>query len=208
MRHILAAIFIVCCFSTQAHAEQPTKTVVEDQAEAELLLGRHLITTEALATVDLFSEYVNFGEARIYKKGGSFFIEADHTCYQRIPRYPKNIEGGYVRLKGKILTIKKDEFTFQGRLSGFLLPPFNAGQTEAFDCSVEDIFTFSRKTHPKYWRLQLTQRTLYYERPENQHKICLQYFDRPDIFSAPLKGEAPHTCARTLEDAQKLPMPF
>lgn len=206
MKHLwllLAALFLS---PAPALAESP-KTLIEDQAEAELLLGRHLFTSSNLATSDLFSDYVNFGEATIYKQGENFFIEADHSCYQRIPRYPQGIEGGYVRLKGKIVTIKKDEFTFRGRLSGYKRPPYNAGRTEPFDCSLEETFTFSRKTHPEYWRLQLAQSSLYYERPENRHKICLQFFDSPDIFSTPLEGNAPHKCVRTLEEAKKIPMP-
>jgi hypothetical protein len=106
MKHLF--IFLIVLLLAAPALAEPPKTVIEDQAEADLLLGRHLFTSPALATANLVSTFVNFGEAKIYKKSETFYIEADHTCYQRIPRYPKEIKGGYVRITGKILKIKKN----------------------------------------------------------------------------------------------------
>lgn len=197
MRHLYIFFFTLSFFTaaTAGAAENASKTVIEDQAEARLLTGRHLFTDGNLSRYGQIWEYALFGEARIEDRNGLFFLEANQQCYQRIPRAPSQAKGGYLKLSGEITKISEKEFTFFGKIKADYLPYTTLSGGRPFTCEQSGIFQFSRKEHKQHWRL-------------TNHSGCMKEIPFIDIYAAPLKGEASHEgCVKNLKDIDTLPLP-
>lgn len=195
MKHLYIVIAAFVFYTAPVAAEGMPGTMIEDREEARLLLGKHLFTDGNLARYAQIWEYALFGEARIENKNGQFLLEANQQCYQRIPRDPSHTKGGYLKLSGKITKILKREFTFSGKISIHYLPYTILSGGKPFTCEQSGIFHFSRKEHKQHWRL-------------TNRSSCLEETPFIDIFTTPLKGEAPHEgCVKNLEDIDTLPLP-
>ena len=207
MKHLFLVLTFLLMPAIGMAQEKPAKTIVEDEAEAALLLGRHLFTSSNLQNTALGSFAVEFGDAVISNNDGVYTIKADHTCYSRIPRYPKYIEGGFIRIIGNITKIEKDTFTVDGTFDALDDYNFSKDDDRMEKCNIKTQIVFTREVDPEsedtdfeeHWRVQNTshlwkachEQTLYFA------KIYTKQHEGP----APISG-----CARTLEDAAHLPM--
>jgi hypothetical protein len=212
MRHLFI-FFIVLILTAPALAEPP-KTVIEDQAEADLLLGRHIFTKWYLDNNALTSEKLLLGEAYISEKNGHYFLDANHECYWRAPRYPKSANGGYVKAKGDILNIADHKFSMRGHISVMHIPFTGAGGRNTFRCDVDGIFTFLRDesgeefSDPLVWRLVVEYDLTKKSDLAMEKRQCLIDAGPIDITVEQLEGEAPHPgCVRNFKDFHTLPMP-
>ncbi len=198
MKKILFTI-LICLFlasPVQAEVEKRQKTIVEDQAEAKLLLGKHLFTDGNLARYAQIWEYRLFGDASIKDDRGTYTLHAAQECYQRIPRYPEDPQGGITKIEGRITKITNREFLLNGEIDVDYLPYTTLSGGNPFKCNVKGDFVFSRKGHKQHWRLQ---------NPKGCLKEALTLID---IYVKPLKEEAPHKgCVKKLEDLYTLPWP-
>ncbi len=133
---------------------EPAKTIVEDEDEAALLLGRHLFSQYGLTSGYLPGFYSEFGTGAISVHKKTYKVDAEHICFYPNFRYPDYIEGGYVRLKGNITKISKNNFTMNGTLESFDDDDIYKKEGDEEYCHYKGEMTFSRKGHPKYCRLQ------------------------------------------------------
>jgi hypothetical protein len=214
MKHLYIFLLYLIVPAIPVLAAERFETVIEDQAETDLLLGKHLFTDSELATVGITSFYQTFGTAKISHNGNFYQFKAETECYQREPYRPDLPKGGYSRLEGNIVNISPDSFTVHGTLDVFYLP--NTGPNtkwdnkEDFKCQVAQAFLFSKKGHPGYWRMQTEKPSIAYEeaRPLNGDE-CLSYIGAIDIFVKPLENPAPYTdCVRNIKDFPTLPHPL
>jgi hypothetical protein len=195
MKHLCIIFLVLILFAPAVAADSLPKTVVQDRAEADLLLGNHFFTDGNLARHGQIWEYALFGEASIENRNGQFLIEAEQQCYQRIPRNPSHAKGGFLKLSGNISTISEKEFTFSGQIKAYYLPYTILSGGKSFTCEQSGIFRFSRKEHKQHWRLT------------NRYG-CMEEIPFIDVFVAPLKGEAPHAgCVKNLKDIDAIPLP-
>lgn len=176
--------------SLSAHAEDvPRKTIITDQAEADLLEGRHLMTQTILSFL-ANTAFEQFGEANIVKNNGHYSLNANYVCYQEKLQNPGKIRGGHIRLDGNILKIQKNQFTVKGRFSYLYYSEFYKPREEK--CNIDGEFTFIRSKNRKYWSMF---------RPEG---TCLEWHPPMFIFTEALNGEPPQeTCAPDVESARK-----
>ncbi len=212
MRHIFLFLFVA--LGAFPAAAEPAKTVIEDQAEAELLLGKHMFTKWYLQNNILASERILLGEALITKKDGSYLLDAYHECYWRAPRYPKSPEGGYVKVKGDILKIADYEFSMRGHISIMHIPFTGAAGKNTFRCDVDGVFTFLRDesgeefSDPLVWRLVVEYDLTKKSDLPMEKRQCLIDAGPIDITVEKLEGHAPHpNCVRDFKDFQTLPLP-
>jgi len=188
-------------------APPPAKTIIEDQAEADLLLGRHLFTQFRLSYTFVGDES-EFGEAIITKNDGVYTIKADHSCYFRTPRYPKYIEGGYIRIQGEITKIENQRFTIKGTLNALYDSDFAKDDGRIEKCAIETKMVFSRQKDPE--NLDLPEGDLPYWSLENVDDIwgfCKEQINFPIyIYIKQYEGPAPVVdCSRTLESVPDSP---
>lgn len=210
MRHILAAIFIVCCLSTPARAEQPAKTVIEDQAEAELLLGKHLFADPKISYVGNMGSYSNYGQAIITRKEGIFSLEADFECYSQQPFSYFEPKGGYISLKGYISSITKSKFVLKGSINFFYLPG-SSGKSRGRFCEKTGEFTFSRQhDYPEdidkdFWVLITQENYIDDNKPQLIGVDCGKYIEPISIFTDKIiKPIQNSSCVPNLRDFYKL----
>lgn len=193
---LILLFLVVTAFPAGAEKHLQQKTVIEDQEEAERLLGKHLFADGNLARYAQIWEYRLFGDAIIKNHNGVYTLKATQSCYQRIPRYPEDPQGGATKIEGHISKITSREFLLSGEIDIDYLPYTTLSGGNPFKCNVKDNFVFSRKGHKQHWRLQ---------NPQGCLKEALTLVD---IYVEPLKGEAPHEgCVKKLEDLHTLPWP-
>ena len=191
MKQMFLILTLVLIPLTAVAQDKPEKTIIEDQAEADLLSGRHLFSQYGLTSGYLPGFYSEFGDAFVIKKDNSYTIEASHTCYYPNFRYPDYIEGGYVRLKGTITKVFKNSFTMTGTLESFEDDDVYQKKGDEEYCKYDGEMTFSRKGHPKYWRLQKAGDIC----NDNRYRYV-------DIFTKDITENEPNKyCYPTAEDA-------
>lgn len=134
---LFLAVFFICL---PVHA-QKFETKIHDKNEAELLLGRHLFSTQ---TISQF--YTYFGEAHIQNKDGIYYLQAKH---KKANNSDISNDPLYIIMKGSILEISDLSFKFKGEIELFY-PVFMDKP-----CFQKGVFKFSRKKHPRYWRYKI-----------------------------------------------------
>jgi hypothetical protein len=136
LRIAFIALFL---FSSAAHATdmENIKTIVHDEAEAKLLLGRHPVTTAELAG-DFWSR--RLGQSIIYKYKGIYYMHGGHALFYEVKGVP-NWGGGSVILKGVITEIHNKGFIFEGIVTTEKLEA-----NESATCILQGRFEFSRDT--------------------------------------------------------------
>ncbi len=213
MRHIFLFLFVA--LGAFPAAAEPAKTVIEDQAEAELLLGRHLFTEWYLNNNALTSTKMLFGEAVITEKDGHYRLDASHECYWRHPRYYKEPEGGYIKVAGDIVAIRKKEFLLQGRVQVYHMPYTSGNGDKPVRCEVKGEFTFvndtsgAEFTDPSVWALKIDYDLNHQNSMPLKDRQCLIEAASIEITIAQLEGEAPHPdCVRDFKDFDSIPEDF
>lgn len=162
-------LFFLLLWCSVAIAMEPQKTVIEDPAEAQLLLGRHVFSDHAHFKLESYWQETRFGDAIITNWGDDvYIITGRHEYRSQDPctKYP-NI-GGFVQLSGTITSITHNAFQIRGIISG-------AYDWDETHYQEEGVFTFSRKGHPGYWSM------LNIPSPSNAE----DYFGSVDIYVTP-----------------------
>lgn len=151
-------LFLVFLVFPVAHARAEgrrlEKTVIKDQKEAGLLLGRHVFTDHQIFENDVFFQRTLPGMAGITQEEiwGSeekapYLLSAHHKVLLAPACDPgSGFASGEIFLIGRITEIRPQEFDFEGTISG-LITNYNQIQKTG-------TFTFLRKKHPAYWALQ------------------------------------------------------
>lgn len=186
MKHPFIISLFLLMASTPALAEPP-KTLIEDRKEAELLLGKHLLADHKISTVGNMASFSNFGQAKIENINGTYYLEAGLECYSQQAFSYFEPRGGHIKIKGRILSIQKNQFTVQGNIKFFYLPDYD-GLIKGRACNKDDTFTFSRlHAYPEdidkdFWLL-ISPRNESNDR-ENQHidANCIKYLEPVVIF--------------------------
>ena len=139
--------FVLLLFCGPVFAEEtPAKTIINDPKEAAQLIGRHLFTNENLT--HRYSASYNFiGDSIVYEKDGVYHIHGGQDGYFRFKS--NTFRGGNLRMDGIVTEINPAAFIFKG-----VIETAELDLNEWNVCQREGSFTFSRKKHPAYWRLQ------------------------------------------------------
>jgi hypothetical protein len=210
MKHFLILILSMLVswpvMAQETKSPAPAKTIIEDQAEADLLLGRHLFTSSNLQNTAFLSFVDEFGDAIIANNDGVYTIKADHSCYYRKPRYPKYIEGGYIRINGHITKISKNTFTIQGTLDSFEDANFSKDDGRVEKCLIDTEIIFTREVDPEsedtdfeeHWQVQNTDHL--WESCNEQALYLAKIYTKHHTGPAPVIG-----CSRTLESVPDSP---
>lgn len=214
MRHLWIVIAALILPAAPAMAEPP-KTVIEDQAEADLLLGKHLFTEWYLDNNALTSTKMLFGTAVISEKDGHYRLDASHECYWRHPRYYNDPQGGYIKVAGDILTIRKKEFSMRGRVQVYHMPYTSANGGKPVRCQVDGDFIFENDTSgeeftdPSVWALKIDYDLSHESQMPIKDRQCLIEAASIEITVEKLKGDAPHPdCVRNFKDFDSIPKDF
>jgi hypothetical protein len=121
-------------------------TVVHDQAEAEQLLGRHLITNDRLCCRYIASPTF-FGDSVVYEKDGLYHLHGGQDGYFRFKS--PHFQGGYLRMDGFIKEIMRGGFVFHGTIKLGVL------HYEVMrECNIDGDFLFSRLEDREKWTIQ------------------------------------------------------
>lgn len=172
---VVLALIFVCPAS--AYAEEPAKTVVHDKVEAQILLGTHLFTESSLSVPQYTTVYTDFGSAQILNVNGVYKISGQHEIYRPGYKKPDFVDGGFIKIEGVITSIKADEFTVDGTLD--FQKTNSLKDFPGYHCQKTSPLIFSRRGHPKYWRLNLTCQCPSYDGQERWDASI-------DLFSSPL----------------------
>lgn len=147
---MIRIIFMFCLlfpFGVLA-ADAAPETIIRDQKEAALLLGRHVFTDHEVFEKDVFWQNTKPGKFIVTKGDYEVMYTASgfHEVQLSKPCTGQVFSGGMIVLTGVITEVRAFEFDFQGTISGAI---------GAFDhLQKTGHFTFSRKSHPDYWSLQ------------------------------------------------------
>lgn len=208
MRHIFLFLFVA--LGAFPAAAEPAKTVIEDQAEAELLLGKHLFADPKISYVGNMGSYSNFGQAVITRKEGIFSLEADFECYSQQPFSYFEPKGGYINLKGHISSITKNKFVLKGSINFFYLPS-SSGKSRGRLCEKTGEFTFSRQhDYPEdidkdFWVLIVPENHIDDNEPQLIGVDCGRYIQYISIFTDKIKKPIENSlCVPNLSDFYKL----
>lgn len=193
-----------------AHAEtSQQKTVIKDQAEADLLLGDHLFADRNISIVGNMGSYSNFGKAAITYKDDIYTLNAELECYSQQAFSYFEPRGGYVKINGQISHIKKNEFIVRGQLKLFYLPN-RSGRDKGRVCETSGQFIFSRvHTEPDdidkdFWSLVVPKDGPDDQTPQEIGIDCMQYVSSVDIFVDRQEPKVTSTCVKDLRDFPKL----
>ncbi len=190
MRLLLTVILLLsltACVSTLP----PTKTVIHDQAEAELLLGKHLFTEAGLTSGGTIHAYEVFGRAKISDDNGTYRVTGKQEERWDGHRGEEALYG-YVTLEGIITEINTLSFIFEGDVETYSesVPHERTQGLEYIQgpSTRRGQFIFSREKHPAYWRLQQVtymsniQRIALHD-PDSSTSGLESHWDYIDIFS-------------------------
>lgn len=153
MRFLVVLALVFFC-PASAIAEGSAKTVVHDQAEAKALSGQHLFTEWGLSFSEADTPYTRFGSVLITNEHGTYKIHGYHESYIPLYKSPKYTSGGFMKLNGIITSIDKHKFTVEGSIETQQL--YGSIYMPAFRCATSSPLVFSRKGHPKYWRINIS----------------------------------------------------
>ena len=95
MKHLYIVFLALIFFASPAAAESLPKTVIEDRAEADLLLGKHLFADNALGDIMNYGQPWAFSTASISEYNGVYSLKADMECYTAQNRNEYKPRGGY-----------------------------------------------------------------------------------------------------------------
>lgn len=124
----LVAATILCAPATFAHE----KTVIEDKAMADKLLGEHVFNLQWIDTPP--------GTAKVEDKGGVLLLTADQRA---------EVKGNYATIKGVITHVSAKTFTVDGEI--ITRVDYVA---EGRKCARRGKWTFRITGKRKYWRLK------------------------------------------------------
>lgn len=133
MKRIITACALLLASTIFAAAQ--SKTEVEDAKSAGMLLGRHKLSLQWVS-------WNYFGLATVTKSRGSYRIKGEQ-------RGRGSDAGNYVTIEGKITSIGKDAFGFDGKIVT-RVSHINGGKP----CVREGQYTFQITGKRRYWRLQ------------------------------------------------------
>jgi hypothetical protein len=196
MRFFLLVLISLLITPAYAAETPPPKTIIHDQAEADQLLGRHLLGAGHLYNFGWTTSYVWFGEYIAKNKNGTYDISGKNECYWLADRSPHEMKGGYFKISGIITEILNQRFTLNGRIESSYFYGTNITRKE---CVLEGKFIFSRKSHPAYWSIIKHDAKL-----EGDPDYCQFLPFEPDLFVKLLEEEPPHYanggCERSIEN--------
>lgn len=200
--------FLLLLMPTPARAETP-QTVVEDKAEAEKLLGKHLFADNALGDVLNYGYPWAFSMATISQSQGVYTLNAQMECYTMQNRNERKPRGGYTRIQGHILNIRKNQFSIKGELEFMYLPGTTWEDSKKRFCKREGVFHFTRvHASPE----DIEKDFWYLDRPDsiapNEHQKpdidCLRYIYPLLIFTDRISEKPKQEfCAPYLKDFGK-----
>lgn len=126
-----ASFLLLISLKSFGFAQQ--KTVVNDAAAKEMLLGKHKLALQWIS-------WNYFGAATVTDKNGVLYLAGEQKQH-----------GGtdYLKIDGAITSIDKNEFKFNGTIV-MQISHINGGEP----CKREGAMTFAVKGKRKYWRLQ------------------------------------------------------
>jgi len=128
--------FVLILFSSSAFAElDPVKTIIHDKAEAELLLGRHPITTPSFWP---FGGSIVKGQSVIYRKDGVYYMHGGQVSFFEV-KGALPWGGAHLILKGTITEIYEKGFVFDGIVTSEVLD-----NNEWVTCTRQGRFEFTR----------------------------------------------------------------
>lgn len=132
----IAFIALILFSSSALAAEQNTvRTVIHDEAEAELLLGRHPITTPGFWP---FGSSIVKGQSVIYEKDGVYFMYGGQVGFFEV-KGAQPWGGDHLILKGTLTKIHEKGFIFDGIVTTEVLD-----NNEWTACIRQGQFEFSR----------------------------------------------------------------
>lgn len=213
MKHLW--LLLSALFLTPAPAmAEPPRTVIEDQAEADLLLGKHLFADPKISYVGNMGSYSSFGEAVVTRKESVFFLDVNFECYSQQPFSYFEPKGGYINLKGNILSITKNQFVLEGIIKFFYLPS-SSGKSRGRLCEKNGEFTFSRQhDYPEdidkdFWVL-ITPKNYIDDNKQQLIDIdCGRYIEPISIFTDKINKPIENSsCVPDLSDFYKLDDPY
>ncbi len=156
-RFMILAICIcalTACAGTSNTASKPScpwdgqTTTIKDEAEAKLLLGRHIFTDSGALAHDIYWKntmpgyaWVSKSSAGAYDLLAQYETHADELCEAPYPF------GESLNIVGVISEIRQEEFD----VSGIFSAAYHRDPEAVRECGV---FTFSRQGHEDYWSLQ------------------------------------------------------
>ena len=137
MLRIAFIIFLLFSSAAQAAEQESIKTIIYDKAEAELLLGRHPVTTYGMSRDSWFSR---LGQSVIYEHEGTYYMHGGNVLFFEVKDIPI-WGGGTVLLKGIITEIHNKGFIFDG-----IVKTERLIRNEWTPCIRQGQFEFSRDT--------------------------------------------------------------
>ena len=133
MKKIAVALALMVAVSVSISAQEKTK--VNDQAAAQMLLGKHRLSLQWVS-------WDYFGTAGVTNRGGVYKILGSQ-------RGRGKASSDFVQINGTITAIDTKEFRFHGEIIT-QVSHINGGSP----CSRVGAFTFKITSNRKYWRLQ------------------------------------------------------
>ena len=127
----LIFVFTLSLVSMLSAAAQQ-RTVVNDQAAADMLLGRHKLSLQWIS-------WDYFGSATVAKKTGVYTINGSQKGRGN---------SDYLTIDGTIASIDSRQFVFEGKIE-MRISHINGGKP----CTREGDFTFKITGKRRYWRL-------------------------------------------------------
>lgn len=133
MRRLAFSLIVTLAFATTAAAQKTEKTVVNDMAAKQMLLGTHRLSLQWISWDD-------FGKVTVTERGGTLFIKGEQ-------RGRGNDD--FVTLDGRVARLDAKEFTFVGDIIT-RVSHINKGEP----CKRTGGMTFRITGNRRYWRLQ------------------------------------------------------
>ncbi len=167
-------IFMLIFLTSAAHATEHKKTIIHDQKEAGLLLGKHLFINSILIGHPAYIiktrpgtlHITNANQFGIYRLAGYFKTLDYSPCNERKTLFGED----RLQISGVIKEIRSQEFDVEGIIATFSRFGVNHGEKHFQE---EGVFTFSRKNNSKYWEIQNI---------EKYSDAALDNYDRISIF--------------------------
>ena len=133
MKDVVRVALIILAFVGFAVAQE--KTVVNDPAAAQRLLGRHMLSLQWIS-------WDHFGVATVTNRAGMYSIKGEQNGRGKSST-------DFVKIDGAITSIDTKEFAFKGVITT-RVSHINNGEP----CVRDGEFTFKITGTRKYWRLQ------------------------------------------------------
>jgi hypothetical protein len=144
--HFVWISLLLLQLTVQTSQAETEKTVIRDQNQKRMLLGVHRLSLQWIS-------WEKFGKVKVTESGGTLFVKGEQRgpSYADDPRMQASQPEGedYLKIDGIVTELGSKQFKFHGKIVT-RVAHINGGK----ECKRNGNFTFAKRDHPGYWRMQ------------------------------------------------------